>query len=216
MFLGLHSCLCCSLPWIKKKNQQNEIAWKHNVLYSIMSLSLPEIQTIGCQCCGELGTVVLNRELWNLMMTDTIWWHVGTKSSDRSTPQKIWEAQTTRHVRTAGAGCARLLSGPKVFSRVAKLQAGTTNPFGTRLCCQGCVYIRRQKGTGGRSGGWVGEEHFHQNQLCMTPACCGEPDALHRKRMGSGAGKRTGRQRVGKNKVRAADYVALVCLASSK
>lgn len=48
------------------------MALNHNVLYSIMSLSLPEIQTLDCQCCGELGTVGLKRELWSLMRTDTI------------------------------------------------------------------------------------------------------------------------------------------------
>lgn len=73
----------------------------------------------------------------------------------------------------------------------------------------------------GRPVGWVnGGENFHQNQLCMTPVCCSEPDdgvlgCAQEESRGSDAGKWTERQRVGKNKVRAADY-ALVCLASSK
>lgn len=43
-----------------------------NYTYSIMSLRLLDLQTIGCQCSGELGIAGLKRELWSLMRTDTI------------------------------------------------------------------------------------------------------------------------------------------------
>lgn len=134
-----------------------------------MSLSLPESQTTGCQCCGELGTVGLHRELWSSMKTDNHLMARLASNAARLTPHKIWEAQTTQHVRAARAGCACLLSEPRVFSRVAKLWAGTTNPFGTRLCCQGCINVRRRGA--GRMGGWG---LFHQTRLCLTPVCCGE------------------------------------------
>lgn len=128
-------------------------------LYSIMPLSLLEIQTIGSQCSGSWCCRIEQRALepdedWYYLMAR---WHQIQRPFNST---KDLEAQTTQHVHAARAGCACLLSGPRVFSWVAKLRAGTINPFGTRLCCQGCVYVRRQKGMAGRSGGWMVEKIF--------------------------------------------------------